>query len=94
MPVEIPKSQADRHTGSNHAVSAMKFGIIKKFLMLGWAVLLSDIDICVLQDPFKHLYRYVGAMGYSSATGIAAAEPMEAVGIKSSCKLDASLDVQ
>lgn len=55
MPIQISKSQAD--TGANHAVSALKFGIIKKFLMLGWAVLLSDIDICVLQDPFKHLYR-------------------------------------
>jgi len=63
MPVEIPKSQAD--TGSNHAVSAMKFGIIKKFLMLGWAVLLSDIDICVLQDPFKHLYRDSDVEGMS-----------------------------
>jgi hypothetical protein len=61
MPVEIPKSQAD--TGSNHAVSAMKFGILKKFLMLGWAVLLSDIDICVLQDPFKHIYRWVRLLG-------------------------------
>jgi hypothetical protein len=53
--LQISKSQAD--TGANHAVSALKFGIIKKFLMLGWAVLLSDIDVCVLQDPFKHLYR-------------------------------------
>lgn len=55
MPIQISKSQAD--TGSNHAVSALKFGIIKKFLMLGWAVLLSDIDICVLQNPFKFLHR-------------------------------------
>ncbi|KAF6264156.1 nucleotide-diphospho-sugar transferase-domain-containing protein [Scenedesmus sp. NREL 46B-D3] len=55
MPMEISKSQAE--TGANHAVSALKFGIIKKFLMLGWAVLLSDIDVCILQDPFKHLHR-------------------------------------
>lgn len=55
MPIQISRSQAD--TGANHAVSALKFGIIKKFLMLGWAVLLSDVDVCVLQDPFKHLYR-------------------------------------
>jgi hypothetical protein len=55
--VQVSKSQAD--TGSNHAISALKFGIIKKFLQLGWAVLLSDIDVCVLQDPFKFLYRQV-----------------------------------
>jgi hypothetical protein len=60
MPIEISQSQKD--TGSNHAVSALKFGIIKKFLMVGWAVLLSDIDICVLQDPFKHLYRSVAGV--------------------------------
>jgi hypothetical protein len=53
--LQISKSQSD--TGANHAVSALKFGILKKFLQLGWAVLLSDIDVCVLQDPFKHLYR-------------------------------------
>jgi len=56
MPIEISKAQED--TGANHAVSALKFGIIKKFLQLGWSVLLSDIDICVLQNPFKFLYRW------------------------------------
>lgn len=61
---QVSKSQAD--TGSNHAISALKFGIIKKFLLLGWAVLLSDIDVCVLQDPFKFLYRQV-AGGYRLA---------------------------
>ena len=45
------------HSGDNHAVSAMKFGIIKKFIDLGWAVLLSDVDIAILQNPFEHLYR-------------------------------------
>lgn len=55
MPIQISKLQQD--TGSNHAVSALKFGIIKKFLKLGWAVLLSDIDVCVLQNPFNNLYR-------------------------------------
>eukprot|EP00882_Tetradesmus_deserticola_P013746 GHRQ01014596.1.p1 GENE.GHRQ01014596.1~~GHRQ01014596.1.p1 ORF type:complete len:291 (+),score=114.92 GHRQ01014596.1:606-1478(+) len=55
MPLQISKSQAE--TGDNHAVSALKFGILKKFLMLGWAVLLSDIDVAVLQNPFKHLHR-------------------------------------
>lgn len=27
----------------------MKFGILKRFVELGWAVLLSDVDISVLQ---------------------------------------------
>ncbi|GFR47051.1 hypothetical protein Agub_g8736, partial [Astrephomene gubernaculifera] len=44
-------------TGDNHAVSAMKFGILKKFVELGWAVLLSDVDIAIFQNPFEHIYR-------------------------------------
>lgn len=53
--LEIHKAQ--KGTGDNHAVSAMKFGILKRFVELGWAVLLSDVDISVLQNPFDFLYR-------------------------------------
>jgi hypothetical protein len=65
--LQISRSQAD--TGANHAVSALKFGILKKFVMLGWAVLLSDIDVCVLQDPFKHLYRCAAWAAWSVVGG-------------------------
>eukprot|EP00955_Chlamydomonas_euryale_P091551 364632-Chlamydomonas_euryale.AAC.1 len=44
---QLHKVQAD--TGENHAVSAMKFGILKEFLDIGYSVLLSDVDIVVLQ---------------------------------------------
>lgn len=54
-PVVIPDSQKD--TGDNHAVSAMKFEIIEEFLALGWNVLLSDVDVVIVQDPFQYLYR-------------------------------------
>lgn len=43
--------------GSNHAVSGLKFHILREFLQLGYSVLLSDIDIIYLQNPFDHLYR-------------------------------------
>jgi Nucleotide-diphospho-sugar transferase len=46
-----------QNTGSNHAVSALKFGILAEFLKLGWSVLLSDVDVVTLDDPFRHLYR-------------------------------------
>lgn len=55
LQLEVHKAQAN--TGENHAVSAMKFGILKRFLDLGWSVLLSDVDIAILQDPFRFLYR-------------------------------------
>lgn len=52
---QIPESQ--KKSGSNHAVSALKFRILTNFIKLGYAVLLSDVDIVTLQDPFKHLVR-------------------------------------
>ncbi|XVF73707.1 hypothetical protein PTKIN_Ptkin13bG0004400 [Pterospermum kingtungense] len=44
-------------SGGNHAVSALKFRILREFLQLGYSVLLSDVDIVYLQNPFNHLYR-------------------------------------
>ncbi|MBA0842666.1 hypothetical protein Goarm_002476 [Gossypium armourianum] len=44
-------------TGNNHAVSGLKFHILREFLQLGYSVLLSDIDIVYLQNPFDYLYR-------------------------------------
>ncbi|KAL8466623.1 hypothetical protein ACS0TY_035610 [Phlomoides rotata] len=44
-------------TGGNHAVSGLKFKILREFLQLGYGVLLSDVDIVFLQNPFDHLYR-------------------------------------
>ncbi len=35
----------------------MKFTILRDFLLLGYNVLLSDVDIVTLQNPFEHLYR-------------------------------------
>lgn len=43
--------------GENHAVSGLKFRILRRFLDLGYAVLLSDVDIVTLQNPFKFLAR-------------------------------------
>lgn len=47
MDVAIPDSQ--KNVGSNHAVSALKFRILTHFIKLGYAVLLSDVDIVTLQ---------------------------------------------
>ncbi|KAG1342108.1 arabinosyltransferase RRA3 [Cocos nucifera] len=43
--------------GRNHAVSGLKFHVLREFLQLGYSVLLSDVDIIYLQNPFDHLYR-------------------------------------
>lgn len=44
---QVDRAQAG--TGDNHAISALKFKIIREFLQLGWHVLLSDVDIVVVQ---------------------------------------------
>ncbi|XP_062099024.1 arabinosyltransferase RRA3-like [Humulus lupulus] len=44
-------------TGGNHAVSGTKFRILREFLQLGYGVLLSDVDIVYLQNPFDYLQR-------------------------------------
>mmetsp|Transcript_20288 Transcript_20288/g.61122 ORF Transcript_20288/g.61122 Transcript_20288/m.61122 type:complete len:374 (+) Transcript_20288:581-1702(+) len=54
---DIQIEQSQKGTGSNHAISALKFRILHDFLELGYSVLLSDIDIVWLDNPFKHLYR-------------------------------------
>lgn len=48
---QIEESQ--KGTGSNHAISALKFKILREFLDLGYSVLLSDIDIVWLDVSFS-----------------------------------------
>lgn len=50
-------SDAQKGTGDNHAISGLKFHLLREFLVLGYSVLLSDVDIVYLKNPFDHLYR-------------------------------------
>lgn len=59
--------KAQEGTGDNHAISALKFKIIREFLELGWNVLLSDVDVVIVQVSFQathvralHLWRCLG----------------------------------
>ncbi|KAL4858268.1 Arabinosyltransferase RRA2 [Chlorella vulgaris] len=63
MDVKIPESQKD--SGSNHAVSALKFRILQNFMKLGYSTFLSDVDIVFLQNPFDHLERDSDVEGMS-----------------------------
>ncbi|KAJ0982190.1 hypothetical protein J5N97_010445 [Dioscorea zingiberensis] len=44
-------------TGTTVAVSGLKFLVLREFLQLGYSVLLSDVDVVYLRNPFDHLYR-------------------------------------
>ena len=54
---DLQISESQKNVGSNHAVSGLKFKILQRFLKLGYAVLLSDVDIIVLRDPFDFLFK-------------------------------------
>ncbi|GER50387.1 nucleotide-diphospho-sugar transferase family protein [Striga asiatica] len=42
---------------ATRTVSGLKFRILREFLVMGYGVLLSDVDIVYLQNPFDYLYR-------------------------------------
>ena len=58
-------SEAQKGVGSNHAVSGLKFRVLRPMLDLGYAVLLSDVDIITLQNPFQFLHRDSDVEGMS-----------------------------
>ena len=76
-------SDAQKNVGSNHAVSGLKFKILRHFLQLGYSVLLSDVDIVTIQNPFDHLHRDSDVEGMSDGWDNATAygEPLQHVSI-------------
>ena len=54
-------------TGStdNHATSGLKFKVLVDFLTIGCSVLLSDVDVLWMTNPFPHLYRDTDVEGMS-----------------------------
>eukprot|EP00899_Mesostigma_viride_P005546 jgi/Mesvir1/14993/Mv14652-RA.1 len=54
--VEVSEEQRKVHgDASNHAISGLKYAILREFLLLGYDVLLSDVDIVVISNPFPYL---------------------------------------
>lgn len=53
------------HKDDNHGTSAKKYKILLEILSLGYHVLLSDVDVVTLQDPFRYLHRDADVEGLS-----------------------------
>lgn len=47
LELQVHKAQAKMKNAA--AISALKFGILRQFLDIGWRVLLSDVDIVILK---------------------------------------------
>lgn len=54
---EARPSAAQAGGGANHATSSVKYGVLLEFVRLGYAPLLSDVDVLTLRDPFAYLHR-------------------------------------
>ena len=51
----IPESQKGSHPAN--MVSTLKYGLLKDVLRMGYHVLVADMDLIFLDNPFNHLYR-------------------------------------
>lgn len=60
----VTKDLADKNQ-DNHGISSQKFHLLREFLVLGYRVFLSDVDIVTLQNPFKFLARDSDVEGLS-----------------------------
>lgn len=54
---EARPSAAQAGGGANHATSSVKYAVLLDFVRLGYAPLLSDVDVLTLRDPFAYLHR-------------------------------------
>ena len=59
----------------NHGISAKKYKLLLEVLSLGYNVLLSDVDVVALRDPFPELIRDSDVEGMTDAE-----DPMRAAG--------------
>lgn len=56
FPAYVRKLTARGGSTDNHATSGLKFRLLQDFVILGCSVLLSDVDIAWMRDPFPALY--------------------------------------
>jgi hypothetical protein len=61
LPIPLSQQQGQQGKGgggaaappSNHAVSALKYGLARRVLALGYTLLMSDVDVLFLRNPFE-----------------------------------------
>ena len=55
--VEIPVPTAQQGSRGANMISTLKYGLLGTLLQMGVGVLVVDLDLVFLKDPFLHLYR-------------------------------------
>jgi len=55
--LELPVPTAQQGSRGANMISTLKYGLLRQALLMGFAVLVVDLDLVFLKDPFEHLYR-------------------------------------
>lgn len=53
----LPVPTAQQGSRGANMISTLKYGLLKQMLLMEFSVLVVDLDIVFLKDPFAHLYR-------------------------------------
>jgi len=55
--MELPVPTAQQGSRGANMISTLKYGLLRQALLMGFAILVVDLDLVFLRDPFAHLYR-------------------------------------
>ena len=53
----LPVPTAQQGSRGANMISTLKYGLLRQMLLMEFSVLVVDLDIIFLKDPFAHLYR-------------------------------------
>ena len=55
--MELPVPTAQQGSRGANMISTLKYGLLRQALLMGFSVLVVDLDLVFLRNPFDHLYR-------------------------------------
>ena len=55
--LELPVPTAQQGSRGANMISTLKYGLLRQALLMGFSILVVDLDLVFLRDPFEHLYR-------------------------------------
>ena len=57
MRIDLPVPTAQEKTRGANMISTLKYGLLKQILLMGFSILIVDLDLVFLKNPFDHLHR-------------------------------------
>jgi hypothetical protein len=55
--LDMPVPKAQQGSRGANMISTLKYDLLRQALLMGFAILVVDLDLLFLKDPFEHLYR-------------------------------------